>query len=97
MTNFIEELYYDNIDPQAGNKNKRAQHEMRILSENEDFLLEVLSDENKTRFMDYVDAWGIVSAESNLDNFISGFRLGAKFMYDTFCGEDMGIADYLKE
>ena len=97
MTNFIEELYYDNIDPQAGNKNKRAQHEMRILSENEDFLLEALSDENKTRFMDYVDAWGIVSAESNLENFIAGFRLGAKFMYDTFCGEDRGIADYLKE
>ena len=97
MTNFIEELYYDNIDPQAGNKNKRAQHEMRILSENEDFLLEALSDENKTRFMDYVDAWGIVSAESNLDNFISGFRLGAKFMYDTFGGEDMGIENYLKE
>ena len=97
MTNFIEELYYDNIDPQAGNKNKRAQHEMRILSENEDFLLEALSDENKTRFMDYVDAWGIVSAESNLDNFISGFRLGAKFMYDTFCGEYVGIEDYLKK
>ena len=58
MTNFIEELYYGNIDPQAGNKNKRAQHEMRILSENEDFLLEALSDENKTRFIDYVDAWG---------------------------------------
>lgn len=96
MTNFIEELYYDNIYPQAGNKNKRAQREMRILSENEDFLLEVLTGENKIKFMDYVDAWGIVSAESNLDNFISGFRLGAKFMYDTFCGEEMGIADYLK-
>lgn len=96
MTNFIEELYYDNINPQAGIKNKRAQREMRILSENEDFLLEALTDENKIKFMDYVDVWGIVSAESNLDNFIAGFRLGAKFMYDTFCGEDMGIEDYLK-
>ncbi|MBR6658149.1 MAG: hypothetical protein IKL18_08285 [Oscillospiraceae bacterium] len=96
MTNFIEELYYDNIDPQAGNKNKRAQREISVLSENEDFLLEDLSDENKTRFIDYVDAWGIVSAESNLENFIAGFRLGAKFMYDTFCGEEMVIEDYLK-
>ncbi len=97
MTNFIEELYYDNIDPQAGIKNKRAQREMRVLSENEDFLLKVLADENKIKFMDYVDAWGIVSAESNLENFIAGFRLGAKFMYDTFCGAEMGIEDYLKD
>ena len=79
MKNFIEEFYYGNIEPQARStkQNKAVQKQMEILMTNENFLTTVLSDENKKRFLDYVNAWGIVNGESNLDSFIMGFRLGA--------------------
>ena len=86
MVNFIEELYYGNIEPQ--NKKRRESRnysrEMGVLSKNEDILLEKLSLEDKKLFLEYVDAWGIVDGESVVDSFVTGFRLGARFTYDTF-------------
>ena len=66
MANFIEELYYGNIEPQntKKKKNKAYSREMKILSENEDVLLEKLPEEDKKLFLEYVDAWGIVDGES---------------------------------
>ena len=61
MKNFIEEFYYGNIEPQARStkQNKAVQKQMEILMTNENFLTTVLSDENKKRFLDYVNAWGL--------------------------------------
>lgn len=86
MTNFIEEFYYGNIDPQARSfeQNKKVQRDMQILTDNEDFLTDKLSGEEKKRFIQYVDAWASVNGESTLDSFITGFRLGAQFVFDTF-------------
>ena len=99
MKNFIEEFYYGNIEPQAGStkQNKAVQKQMENLMTNEDFLTTVLSDENKKRFLDYVNAWGIVNGESNLDSFIMGFRLGAKLMLDTFITSETPFEDLLRE
>ena len=49
MTNFIEEFYYGNLDPQARStkENKTVQKQMEILMLNEDFLTENLFGENK--------------------------------------------------
>ena len=86
MVNFIEELYYGNIEPQ--NKKRRESRnysrEMKVLSENEDMLLEKLPLEDRKLFLEYVDAWGIVDGESVVDSFVTGFRLGARFTYDVF-------------
>ncbi len=86
MGNFIEEFYYGNLEPQARStrENKTVQKQMEVLMLNEEFLTENLSGENKKKFLDFVNAWGIVNGESNLDSFIIGFRLGANFTYDTF-------------
>ena len=86
MGNFIEEFYYGNLDPQARStkENKAMQKQMEVLMLNEDFLTDALTGENKKRFLDFVNAWGVVNGESNLDSFIMGFRLGANFTYDTF-------------
>lgn len=68
MTNFIEEFYYGNIDPQARSfeQNKKVQRDMQILTDNEDFLTDKLSGEEKKRFIQYVDAWASVNGESTL-------------------------------
>ena len=99
MKNYIEEFYYGNIEPQARStkQNKAVQKQMEILMTNENFLTTVLSDENKKRFLDYVNAWGIVNGESNLDSFIMGFRLGAKLMLDTFITSETPFEDLLRE
>ena len=99
MSNFIEEFFYCNIDPQARTlkTNRKIRREMQTLSNNEDFLLKELSGEPQKQFLEYVDAWGIVNGESTLDSFITGFRLGARFAYDTFVSEDAPFEDLLKE
>ena len=58
MPRFIEEFYYGNIEPQARSTwaNKAMSTEMQILSNTEEFLTEKLTDENKSKSLDYVDA-----------------------------------------
>lgn len=75
MGKFIEEFCYGNIDPQARStkQNKAVQKQMKVLMLNEDFLTEVLSGENKKKFLDFVNAWSVVNGESNLDSFMMGF------------------------
>lgn len=99
MARFIEEFYYGNIDPQARStkQNKAVQKQMEILMKNEDLLTNALHNEQKKWFLDYVNAWGVVNSESNLDSFIMGFRLGANFAYDAFISTKTPFEDLLKE
>lgn len=99
MSRFIEEFYYGNIDPQARStkENKTVQKQMEILMNNEDLLTNALTDKPKNWFLDYVNAWGVVNGESNLDSFIMGFRLGANFTYEAFVSTETPFQDLLKE
>ena len=99
MGKFIEEFYYGNLNPQARSTkgNKAVQKQMEVLMLNEDFLTENLSGESKKKFLDFVNTWGVVNGESNLDSFIMEFRLGANFTYDTFISEEAPFVDLLKE
>ena len=88
----------DAVAQKKGTKeNKAVQKQMEVLMLNEDFLTENLSGESKKKFLDFVNAWGVVNGESNLDSFIMGFRLGANFTYDTFVNDDAPFKDLLKE
>lgn len=90
MANFIEELYYGHLDPQM----RDVTHSDPIkkvsvdINELEDKLTERLHGEDKNPFLDFVNVYGELMGESNLENFISGFRYGAKMIFDTFCGDD---------
>ncbi len=97
MGNIIEELFYGNIDPQACSikNNSTVLEQLEILSTNEEILTGTLDKENVVTFIHYVDAWGIVNSESNLDSFITGFRLGARFIYDTFVSDARPYEDLL--
>lgn len=95
MSNFIKELFYCNIDPQATSikTNRKIRREMRILSDNEDYLLKELSGDPQKLFLEYVDAWGIVNAEEVLESFKNGFRIGAQFAYDAFINQEAFIKE----
>ena len=96
MPRFIEEFYYGNIEPQARSTkcNSAMSKELQIFSDAEEYLTEKLTDEGKSKFLDYVNAWSVVNGESNLDSFIMGFRLGARFTVDTFINNEAPFKEY---
>ena len=99
MTNFIEELYYGNIDPQDSGfeQDESVQHELRTISENEDYLADTLTGEEKKRFLVFADAWSAYNGDATLDGFITGFRLGARFVLDTFALPQASLQNYLQD
>ena len=64
--------------------------EIQALAEKEEQLTARLRGEDKELFQNYVSAYVEFSTTSNSDSFISGFRLGAKFTYDTFVKNPKG-------
>lgn len=99
MTGFISELFYGNIDPQVRGirKGSRVEKALAVLVKNEELLTERLCETEKALFLEYVDAYSVVLGCSELDGFITGFRLGANFTYDTFINTDSPYKNLLKD
>ena len=73
------------------------QHELRTISENEEWLTEHLTGEEKKRFLEFADAWSAGGGDATLDGFTTGFRLGARFVLDTFILPDASPQNYLQD
>ena len=99
MYGILEEFYYGNIDPQMRevNKNSKLYKMIFRMEEIEARLLNTLEGEAKEMFATYVDLANQTESASSLDSFLVGFRLGAKFTYDTFVSEDAPYVDSLNK
>ena len=98
MANFIEELYYGNIDPQARGYRPKS-HAKKIsdsLTDLEEKLSERLDGENKELFLRFCNAYAEFMGECELDTFITGFRLGARLMMDTFLSDEAPFESFLE-
>lgn len=86
MSGTIEDFYYGNIEPQELNSEikPRLKKKLSALAEKEEQLTARLTGEDKELFQNYVSAYIEFSTMSNADSFITGFRLGSKFTYETF-------------
>ncbi len=86
MSNIIEELFYGNLEPQelTTELTPRLKKKLRELVKKEEELTSKLSEEEKVLFMNYTSAYNEFSSISISDGFVSGFRFGARFAYDTF-------------
>ena len=86
MSNVIEELYYGNLEPQELTTEIRPKLKKKLssLAKKEEELSAMLPEKEKELFTNYVLAYNEFSSIGNSDSFISGFRLGARFAYDTF-------------
>ena len=98
MTNFIEELYYANINPQARgycpkSPVKKVSDSLNALEEK---LTEQLAGESKELFLRFCNAYAEFMGECELDTFITGFRLGARFMMDTFLSGKTPFESFLE-
>ena len=86
MSKFIEDFYYGNIEPQESSSelNSELKRKLSILTQTEEQLASRLTEEYKELFVKYVSQSNDFLCISNADSFIAGFKLGAKFTYDTF-------------
>ena len=81
---FLEEFWHGNISPGEGryHANKEYSKHWKVMEQCEDELKKRLSPENWELFIKYQDAEREVSCLSDADNFIEGFRMGAKIILD---------------
>lgn len=86
MSNIIEELYYGNLEPQelTTEITTKLKKKLSALAKKEEELTAMLPEKERELFANYVNSHNEFSSISNSDSFISGFRLGARFAYDTF-------------
>ena len=86
MPNFIEEFYYGNIEPQEITTELRAnvRNKLAALAKTEEQFVASLTDAESELFDTYLKQLGEFLCVSNADSFIAGFKLGAKFTYNTF-------------
>ena len=92
MSDFIEDFYYGNIEPQecTTELNSDLKKRLNLLAQTEEQLTSKLTEEGKALFMKYAGQSSEFLCISNADSFTVGFRLGARFTYDTFIEKKKG-------
>ena len=92
MSKFIEDFYYGNIEPQESCSELKAElkRKLSILTQTEEQLASKLAEKEKALFVKYASQSSEFLCISNADSFIAGFRLGARFTYDTFVEKKKG-------
>ena len=92
MSSIIEEFCYGNIEPQelTTEITPKLKKKLSSLAKKEEELSAMLPEKEKELFVNYVLAYNEFSSIGNSDSFITGFRLGARFTYDTFISEMKG-------
>ena len=92
MSSVLEDFYYGNIEPQelSTEITPKLKKKLSALVKKEEELTAMLPEKEKELFVNYVLAYNEFSSIGNSDSFISGFRLGARFIYETFIIEMKG-------
>ena len=82
----LKELYYGNINPHEKRvvSNLECEKHVKVILENEEKLSITLKNEEKYLFEQLLAAHEEVSSLELLEYFIEGWKLGSRFMLDTF-------------
>ncbi len=95
MRKTLEELYYGNIDP--GEKqvaaNSRLQHVIHRVTECEERLTELLGAKGCDTLEELTDAQQEINSITAVENFIIGFRLGARLFMECMDDNDGDIQE----
>ncbi|MEL7656664.1 MAG: DUF6809 family protein [Bacillota bacterium] len=80
----MAELFFGNINPNEKLyvRNSGYDKAMQTRSTNEDSLSELLTDEERSLFLNYANAQSELSSIIAIEYFSDGFRLGAKIMLE---------------
>ena len=82
--NFIEELYYGNIKPNARNSTRSARYEQatEITLKMQEKLKEALAEPERTMLERLIEADDEIIEETGMIDFKLGFSLGVRIMID---------------
>ena len=84
MNRILEDLFFGEIQPNANHdKNPHLKKGMQVINENEETLLKILDGKERKLFLDLINAQSEVSSGSSVDNFINGFKLGARIIFES--------------
>lgn len=86
MSNILEELFYNNIEVQMQKSHitPKLRAKLGKLCEKEDLIKEELSDKVLKLFNEYIDQYNEYLSLCCCDNFMCGFKYGARFIHDAF-------------
>ena len=95
MPNILEDLYYGNLSPcqRAVRPGSRVQKLAQKQNDLESKLTGSFTEEQRTNFEQYLSVTADLLDANCLDSFITGLRLGARFMHETFIGTDAPFAE----
>ena len=98
MPNILEDLYYGNLSPsqRAVRSGSRVQKLAQKQSDLEAKLNGSFTEEQRANFEQYLSLCADLLDANCLDSFITGFRLGARFMMDTFLSDDAPFESFLE-
>lgn len=84
--NILEEFYYGNINPNEKCFKRQSEFAtfVKIVSDNEEKLIAYLGGEEKHLFSQLMNAQSEILDTEARERFIEGWKLGARFMLDTF-------------
>ncbi len=88
--NFIEEMYYGRINPSEKRYHISDEYKnaLKMVSNTEKQLKEMLSNQELKLFDDFVNAINKVNIVENLENFKIGFMFGVLMMCDCFGNDE---------
>ena len=94
MPNILEDLFYGNLSPsqRTVRPDSNVKKLMQKQSELESKLNGSFTEEQQSNFEQYLSLCADLLDANCLDSFITGFRLGANFMHETFVGTDAPFA-----
>lgn len=84
--NILEEFYYGNVNPQEKCYKRGSEYAtfVKIVSDNEGKLTASLDGEEQHLFSRLMNAQSEILDTETRERFIEGWKLGARFMLDTF-------------
>jgi len=97
MSSILEELYFGNINPSEKRFVRDSQYDKAIqaISTNGERLTELLTDKEKSLFLDYANAQSEINSISMIESFVDGFRLGAKIMLEVMSDANGCLRDII--
>jgi len=95
MRKILEELYHGNINPTCKQFHRGTQYDetLRCMCKNDEKLLTMLEGKEKETFEKYKDCIEEVHQFNEEDAFVTGFRLGARMIIESFCEYDGFFTD----
>jgi len=95
MRKILEELYNGNINPMVKQFHRGTEYDeaLKMMCKNEEKLEAMLEDKEKEIYGKFKDCIEEVHQYDREDAFVTGFRLGARLVIESFCDDDGFFTD----